>query len=390
MYCKKMKDPKRIALVCTSVNALGGKSTHLMNMYRHLNGGDFKVSVICCSSVESDLNKFMLDNGVRQEDLILLSRLNKRFILPLIFELKNLFKVRNIDIVHLFQVQSDVLGGIAARLAGIKNIISQYESKAVEDNISIFQQLFYRITNFFIKGWFKKTVVVSHGLKQELILEKFRKQDSIEVIHLGIDVPDEYRNRRFSFANLKNKKPIIGTIATLIRAKGVDRFISIMPLILERLPESNFLIIGKGTEERNLRDMINRLNLKEKVQILQIPWTERVFGVLENMDIFVMPSVREGCPTVLLEALAFARPVITSKIEGIKDIIEDGKNGLLADTADSVLFAEKVLNLCENPDRAIALGENGRQKVLSSFTIEYEMQQYRKLYAGIVEEKGVK
>lgn len=382
-----MNETMKIALVCTSVNALGGKSTHLMNIYKSLNKGDLRVYIICCSSIENDLKKFMVLNGVREEDFILLSRLNKRLILPLILELKKIFKAKNIDIVHLFQVQSDILGGIAARLGGVRCIISQFESKIVEDSISIFKQLFYRTANFFIKHWFKKTVVVSNGLKQELILEKFRREDTIEVIHLGVEVPDMYKNRRFSFENLKNKKPTIGMVSGFQREKGIDRFISIVPMLAERLPGANFLIIGQGAEGKNLKEMVHRLNLKEKVRFGEIPWTERVFGGMEKIDIFLMPSTREGCPNTLLEALAVARPVIASNIEGIRDIIEDGKDGLLVDTADPVSFAEKVVELAQDPDKAIALGENGRKKILTGFTMEYETQQYRNLYTGILTEK---
>jgi glycosyltransferase involved in cell wall biosynthesis len=216
---------------------------------------------------------------------------------------------------------------------------------------------------------------------------RFRPQEKIQVIHLGIAIPDVYKNRHFSFKNLKDKRPVIGTISRLSREKGLERLIYTMPLVIKHLPEANFLIIGEGDEEKTLKNKVNELNLEKKVKFIRIPFGSAIFNGFENIDIFVMPSLREGCPNVLLEALALARPVVASNIEGIKDIIDDGKDGLLVDTSDSVLFAEKLLNLCQNPDKAIALGESGRRKMLSNFSIDHEMQQYKKLYNSILEKE---
>lgn len=384
---RKIPDKIQVALVCTSVNALGGKSTHLMNMYKYLNGAGVGITLICCSIIENELRDFMLVNGVRKEDFIIIPHRKKLFLLPFFIDLVKLIKDRNINVVHLFQIQSDILVGIPARLAGVKNIISQFESKIIEDNISIFKQLFYRTVNFFIKHLFKRTVVVSYGLKRELTDERFRDPERTEVIHLGVDIPDIYKNRDYQFANLKNGVPVIGMVSGFQVVKGIDRFISIVPIIAKKLPKASFLIIGQGSEEKNLKEMVERLGLKDKVRFGKIPWTERVFTGLEAIDVIVMPSIREGCPYSLLEALVMARPVIASKIEGVMDIIEDEKDGLLVDTADPEEFAEKVISLCQNPDKAIALGENGRKKILTEFTIAREMDRYNALYESLFNDK---
>jgi glycosyltransferase involved in cell wall biosynthesis len=96
-----------------------------------------------------------------------------------------------------------------------------------------------------------------------------------------------------------------------------------------------------------------------------------------------MPSLREGCPNALLEALAFSRPVVASKIAGISDIIKDGEDGLLVDTSDPNKFADKIIYLCKNPTQAILMGERGRIKVRVEFTFEKEAQEFSLLYHGI-------
>jgi glycosyltransferase involved in cell wall biosynthesis len=376
-----IKDKIRIALVCTSINQLGGKNNHLKNLYKHLNKDDFRIFLVCCSKVERELKDFMEREGVKKEDLILLPRFKKWMLLPFILELKKMFLNKKIDIVHTFQIQSDILGGIAARLAGIKYLFSLYESKIIPDNISWNKQTFYCLMNNVMKKWFIKTIVVSRGLREELIFNKFRPADKIGVIYLGLNIPDKYKDCKFSFNKLKEKRPLIGTISRFSKEKGIDRFIKAIPVILEKLPRAEFILVGKGDEGKILNDLICRLKIESKIKVKD--WTNDVFSVLESIDIFVMPSLREGCPHGLLEALALQRPVVASDIEGIRDVVDNEKEALLVDTGDTKLFADKVLSLCDNSDTAIALGQRGRRKIQEEFTIKEEMAQMKNLYLSV-------
>ena len=375
-------DKKRIAFVSTSVNEIGGQTNHLKSLYKYLDKGRFETYIFFCSKIESRLKKYLIDAGMENEGIVIVPWIKKCMVIPLILEIRKQLLQKRIDIVHTTDIQSDLFGALAARLSGIRNIFSLHSAKIIPDNISFIKIWIYKILNYLLKNWFTETVVVSNGLKKELIGGRFRPPDKARVIHLGIEVPRTYRDIRFPFSSLKNKRPVIGTLAGFQKVKGIDRLICIMPLILKDMPEASFLIIGQGIEENSLKAMIDRIGLREKVRFGKVPWRESVFPGMEKIDIFVMPSVREGCPNALLEALAAARPVIASDIEGIKDIIENGKDGILVDTANPVLFSEKILDLCRDPDRAICLGENGRQKVLTDFTIGVEIEQYMNLYSG--------
>lgn len=363
---------------------LGGKSVHLKHLYNYLGNSDLKICIIGCSNIEDKWRQVMLHGGVREEDFIMIPRYKKWFMLPFIFQLRGIFIKKEIDIVHTFQVQSDILGGIAARLAGARYIISQYESKIIEDNVSIIKQFFYRMVNKLIKKWFRKTIVVSEGLKKELALEKFRPPETVEVVHLGLQLPDAYRKMQFSFDNLREGRPLIGTVGRLSKEKAMERLIMAAPLVLKEIPRAKFLIFARGEEKENLSVLINRLGVSSQVILDDRPWIESIYELLKTIDIFVMPSIREGCPTALLEALVLARPTVASDIEGIRDIIENNKEGILVNTADAELFAEKIIFLCKNPDKAINFGESGRKKVLADFTMESEMAKFRKLYQEVL------
>lgn len=369
-----------VALVCTSINQLGGKNIHLKNLYRHINSSILKLYIVVCSSVERELKEYMIREGVNENDLILLPRFKKWLLLPFILEMRKIFQDKEIDIVHTFQIQSDVLGGVAARMSGITSLYSIFESKIIEDNISLMKSSFYKLVNSLIKHWFTKTIVVSEGLKRELIQGNFRPSDRIEVIHIGIDIPAVSAERKWAFGNLLQKRPLIGTIGRFSREKALGRFIKAMPLVLKGCSEAEFIIVGKGPEENKLKALAKELGLEKKLKFK--PWTEDVFSVMGSIDIFVITSIREGCPHILLEALSTGRPVVASNIEGILDIIEDGKDGLLVDTANHYVLAQRILYLCDNLREAISLGQNGLSKIREQFNIKAEMQRYEELYTG--------
>lgn len=378
MVYRNEKDRINVALVCTSMNQLGGKNIHLKNLYRYMNNARFRLFIIGCSKVERELKEYMLREGVKEEDLILLSRFKKWLLLPFILELRRVFLNKGINIVHTFQIQSDILGGIAARLAGVTALYSIFESKIIEDNISPIKHYFYKISNSIIKNWFRRTVVVSQGLKNELIEGKFRPPHRIEIIQIGLDIPDGRKEYKWEFKNLLQKRPLIGTIGRFSHEKALECFIKAMPLILQSNAHTEFLIVGKGPEEKKLKELARKLNLETKLTFK--PWVDDVFSIMNAIDIFVITSMREGCPHILLEAFSMGRPVVASRIEGISDIVEDGKDGLLVDTGNPQALAQRILYLCDNPQEAILLGENGLRKIRDKFTIKTEMQKYEELY----------
>jgi len=373
-----MADKIRIALVYTSANSLGGENSHLKSLYLNLDKDEFKVFIFCCSKVKSELRDLLIQEGIQREDLVLISRWKKWIGIPLILELKKLFEGKKIDIVHTVQMQSDIFGVLAARLAGIKNVFSLFESKTIPDNVCLAKKMFYRIAGKVTKKWFARTVAVSNGLREELVSQGFRPANRIEVIPLGFEIPEKYRNFKPLFTKLKERNPVIGSMSRLSKEKGVDRFIAAMPYILQKEPKASFVITSKGPEEKKLEKQVERLGLTSKVTFAG--WVKDGFSTMESIDIFVMPSLREGCPIALFEALALSRPVVASRIKGILDIIDDGEDGVLVDTTNPKEFAERVVFLCQNPEKAISLGKKGYAKLTTKFTMDSEISKMKQLY----------
>ena len=372
----------KIALVCVSMNELGGKNVHLANLYKKLRQIGFSVKIVCCSKIEQRFRQIFLESGVFENDLFFVSRMNKWLIFPLIFELRALFIREKIDIVHTFQLESDVFGALAGKMAGAKSLVSIMESKVIPENISILKKFFYRFVNRIIRNWFFKTIAVSKQIEDELIQEGFRPEGSVQVIPIGLSIPHSV-NGNFELIRLREKRPVIGTISRFSKEKALDRFIHSIPYVLEKIPKARFVLVGEGPEEEYLNEVARKLNIQDKIDIK--PWTQNVYAELATFDIFVMTSLREGCPHTLLEAMIAERAVVASRIPGIMDIVSDHENGLLVDTSDSSVLAEKIVWLIEHPVESTLFAQQARKKVIQQFSIEREINQLAEIYSVSVQ-----
>jgi len=106
------------------------------------------------------------------------------------------------------------------------------------------------------------------------------------------------------------------------------------------------------------------------------------------MDIFILASVVEGFPNVLLEALAMAKPVVATRVGGVPELIESGQNGILIPPQNGNALSEAVLSLLKAPERAKAMGQRGEEKIRKNFTLERMLDQYEALYLSLLRSKG--
>jgi len=235
-----------------------------------------------------------------------------------------LMKKEKIDILHCQGFLSSVLGFCLSKITGVPYITTV---QRLESQRNQFKNFIYR------------HAAVCIGASRA-VAENFRKigVKNIEVIPNGIDL------RRF--AKLE-RKPHAGftvmTIARLEKVKGINYLIeAVAGSEIQRISDLQILVIGDGSERKNLESLAEKLSLKEKVKFLgEIP-NEKIPEYLATADCFVLPSLKEGFGIVLLEAQAAGIPVIGTKVGGILDLIEDGKTGLLVAPQNPQAIAEAI------------------------------------------------
>lgn len=181
--------------------------------------------------------------------------------------------------------------------------------------------------------------------------------------------------------------PVLGIVAHILPHKGYDDLVQALALLLEKLPTVKCLIVGRAPRKRYLQRLLQRAErLSVRDRLIIAGFQEDVAPFLHAMDVFVLPSHTEGLPITILEAMAAGKPVVATAVGGIPEVVRDGETGFLTPPGDPGRLAEAVVRLLEAPPLAKAMGEAGRKRVESIFTLEGEAGQtatiYRKLLAN--------
>jgi len=376
------REPIRVAMVCT-MNQLGGTTTHARHIYTHLQGQKVRLTLIFCSLQEKIVHDYMMAGGCDPKDMVFIPNKKKKFFWPFIVELRNIFLKEKFDIIHAFDVQGHVLAGIAALGLRDVKILCHCEGQFLATTVSWPKKRLYRVLNFFLKDRFVRSLTVSHGLARELIEGNFRPSSKVEVLHLGIKPLYEGDPDELKYPGFNSSTPVIGTLSRLSVEKGLDRFIKAAAEVLKKIPSARFVICGHGPDEERLKALARELSIDTRVEITSLPFTSDIKDVLKTYDIYVLPSLREGLPITLLEAMSMGRPAIASDIEGVREVIDNGVDGILVDTADAKAFAREIIRLCSDVPRATGMGRRGLEKIRSSFNVESEMRRLRDIYFEI-------
>ncbi|MCK4233401.1 glycosyltransferase family 4 protein [candidate division WOR-3 bacterium] len=222
--------------------------------------------------------------------------------------------------------------------------------------------LLNKADKLFMSNLFMKKRLIEMGIPEEKIV----------MIPFGVnfsDKSDVHSKKRESI------KKIILTVGRLVERKGHSSVIESLPMVLRRIPDVTYQIVGKGPMEKRLRLLVKEKNLSNYVEFCGE--VENLVPYYYDCDIFVMPSKFikdkgdvEGFGLVFLEANFFGKPVIAGRTGGVSDAVIDGVTGILVNPEDPKDIADAVIRLFDDPKLAKRLGKQGRKRVVEEFTWE--------------------
>lgn len=223
---------------------------------------------------------------------------------------------------------------------------------------------------------------VSHQIKQQAIHDGI-KADKITVIHNGINpsqVDPADRAVIRAELGLTEDQPLILGVGRITLQKGFTYLLQAMPQVISRFPNATAVIAGDGPLRPELEQEAKALGLDKHVRFLG--FRQDVPQLLAAADLFAMPSVSEGFPMVLLEAMVMGKAVVASRVQGVDEIVVSGENGVIVPSQDAPALAQAVVNLLEDPTRAAAMGAAARQTVQDGFTLDSMCSKYEALILG--------
>jgi glycosyltransferase involved in cell wall biosynthesis len=221
-------------------------------------------------------------------------------------------------------------------------------------------------------------IIVVSFYQKDLI--RTMTNSEIHVIPPGIDFE--------SAGNLRSTKPVkhpslffIGGL--LSKRKGADILLTATKIIKRKIPNIYLYVAGSGASETQLKKLAKELEIEENVEFLGPICDEEKWAYYKTADICVIPSLWEGMPTVLLEAMMCGKPVVASNVDGIPEVLIDHETGLLFEPGNTEDLAEQIIMLVRNQETRERMGEAGRRRV-RDFTFDKIAEQTVKLYQAIL------
>lgn len=339
------------------------------------------------------LNPFvcsLLDKGEIGEEIektgievVSLKKLKHRFDWTIVRDIYNLIKRKNIKIVRTHQYHANLYGRLAAWLAKVPCIVA-----SVHNVYTIDRKLHRRIINRFLARLTDRVVAVSETVKKDILKYDGLHEDKVMVIYNGIDTgrfSDIDGNIIRKEFNISYDVPVIGTIGRLTFQKGYRYLIEALSKIKERFQGIILLIVGDGLMKQELQNYASTLGLNKNV--IFTGYRRDIPALLAAMDVFVLPSLWEGLPNALLEAMGAGKPIIATDIPPIREVINSEKSGILIPPKDSNTLASSIKSLLVNKTFALTLGKNAQMRAFSNFNIETTVSKYMELFEEILQNK---
>jgi phosphatidylinositol alpha-1,6-mannosyltransferase len=166
---------------------------------------------------------------------------------------------------------------------------------------------------------------------------------------------------------LGKKKKLILSVGSLVKAKDLPTLLKAAKLVIKKYPKTIFVIAGEGPERRKLEKMINEFGLEDTVRLVGSIAYAKLPELYASADLFVLSSSHEGFPRVLMEAALTRLPIVTTRVDGASELVENQKSGLLVPIASSQKLAEAMIDLLGHPKKAkemAAVAQKNARKLL--------------------------
>lgn len=297
-----------------------------------------------------------------------------------IFKLLRLIKKNQIHLLHTHDLRTDFVGLVAARLARIPVVASIHGRvmKTVSLKLKIYQLIDWLVVKFF-----DHLIVGSDALRQEIIKSGLSPA-KVSTVHNAIKIEklDPGLGRRFREKFHLNQDLLVGTVGRLSREKGHHFLLQAIPRVTERVPKTKFLIVGEGTARKELEESIQEMNLSEKV--ILTGFYENLSEILSAIDLFVLPSLSESLPLVVLEAMGSEKAVVGTNVGGVPEVVKQRENGLLVEPGKSDELAEAIIYLLENKQAREKFGKTGLEYVKQHFSVDSLVKKTEALYTNVL------
>ncbi|MDT8782466.1 MAG: glycosyltransferase family 4 protein [Candidatus Bathyarchaeota archaeon] len=233
----------------------------------------------------------------------------------------------------------------------------------------------YAFLQLFAQRFFNDTkLVICLTQSDACEVQKFGcPKNKIRLIPNGVDVE--------VFKPAKETPDLLFWGGRFIQQKGLEYLIEALSIIKEKIPDVKLLLSGDGVLISKMHHMVKLAGLQKNVKFLGCVTLESIPILVNSCSVYVLPSLKEGMPYALLEAMACGKPVVGSDIPGIKDIIVNNQNGILVPPKNPQAIAHAVLLLLKDEKLRLKIGENARKTIFNDYQWNLIINKVEKVYS---------
>ena len=380
--CLAEAEKRRRILYIITKSVWGGAAKYVYDLSTNLSG-EFNIA-IAAGGNDKFFKKIKQTNIPYYQISNFQRKVNPLRDIFVFFEILSLFFQLKPDIIH---TNSSKAGGIAGFAGWIYKNISNKKIKLIftahgwafaEDKskwkIELIK-LFSKITAIF----YNQIICVSEYDRKIAIENNIAPKEKLITIHNGIDIKNiKFLSKEKAQKKLINKTSpfIIGTIAEWTSNKGLIYLLEAVKKINKNF---DLILIGSG-ENPDKEKLIKFIEKNKLKNIHLIEFIPNAVNYLKAFDIFILPSLKEGLPYTIIEAMIAEVPIIATNVGGVPEMIKNNVNGILIEPKNSQILAEKILELINSPEKYLGMTQKAKQKAEQEFTLEKMIKETKELY----------
>jgi len=303
-------------------------------------------------------------------------------------ELVRLMRRERFAVVHTHCSKAGLIARVAARLSGTPVVVHTFHLFAAHDGLSRSRRMAYLLLDRLVRGLAHRYVAVAPRVAQEAVENRLAPPGSVVVVPSAValdDIPQQADRSVRAELGVAEDAPLVGTVGRIVAQKCPLDFVRMCALVQQVRPDARFVMVGDATLETAGLEAETRAEAERLgVPVIFTGFRDDAPRVAAAFDVYVVPSLYEGLGRAVTEAMASARPVVATAVNGVPDLVTPGATGLLAEPRDPQSLADAVLWMLDHPAEAAEMGRCGSERVRSHFSTDVMCGALDELYTGLL------
>ncbi len=308
-----------------------------------------------------------------------------------ILRLARLIRRERPDILHTHTAKAGAVGRVAALISGRARpsvIVHTFHGHVLRGYFNPLTTLGFRLLERWLATFTTALIAVSPEVRDDLVRLGVAPAEKFAIVRLGIELDERVsaaEGARAEVRRILGVAPgafLIGWVGRMTAVKRTEDVLRALSGLLERGVDAYVCLVGDGPDRHQLERYAHELGIVRRC--LFVGYQNEMGRFYQAIDALVLPSINEGTPVSVIEALAAERPAVATRVGGIPDVIRDGVDGFLVDAGDVDDLAKKLALLAREPARRAAMGAEGRARVLERYAVERLVDDIDLLYRSLL------